>query len=808
MKQSIYISLLLALLLGFVSCQRDFDEPTPETPVERTEDLPIQLEVSIADLFCNGPATRGIEQAKRTFSYGDPETGEAPDIIHVISKFWWEEDGETKHEQRYCALEYTEDGSWVPRGAASFAWPNDAEWADFEAYYIQGSTGELTSNVDETAFSAARRRFSDLTDGEDPLYAIAERKAGEPGVRYGHTVKLTFEHILTHLTLIQLEAGIDDDLVLRIEKRDDDEPDTFNNAFQLKLIEKEAGKPELDFSYFVDKEELGDLEAASQVQAPTELVRDWETRAESRQAGFFLEPERTYNHFTIYYASNGIKHIEYNNSDPESKRKLLRNNRYTFDVKKSSGVSIFERPEQKWDESDTYAMVVDAGKFLQAIYSNSSYSEVQDGEEIPILERTNNPVGTLLLRNIYFATPYYHVFTYRDEKDADGNPIEPYDFVPSVGGDNIFDGGYHYIKGLCCPLFYENYGTIKNLGLADVTIGSGEYGEWASVERYNGGNVNAPYDYSRTGALTTNNVGTVQNIRVKNLTVNVSILSDDEQENHDAGALVGINEAAGHIDQVYLNGQITLLVQKYATGARVPTVNIGGLAGQNLGTMTRIEQLVDNSQEANVTSVTISVINKLNYNLGAYYVGGLVGNNTGKLTDIMIPTAVDGVTVDCSDSFGMYSYLGGIAGMADSANGNEISSCLIGSGLVKAGITRAPGDLDSFSYTGGMIGVYSERTHFYNCTAFFSVEGSNRGFEGDGVGRATGGIIGLIKGLESASYSVGKMHSLAFYGDLEECTNVGSFAGEVPKDRTWDDYKDNVDVKSFDKIGYIGSYTN
>lgn len=807
MKQSIYIPLLLALLLGFVSCQRDFDEPTYESPVERTEDLPIQLEVSIADVLCDGIATRSIEQAKRTFSYGDPETGEAPDIIHVISTFWWTENDERKEEQRYCALEYTEDGSWVPRGSTSFAWPNDAEWADFEAYYIQGSTGELTANVDETAFSPTRRRFSTLTDGEDPLHAIAEKKADEEGVRYGHTVKLTFEHLLTHLTLIQLEAGIDDDLVLRIEERDVDEPETFNNAFQLKLIEKEAGKPELEFKYFVDEEELGNLKAASQVQAPTELVRDWETRAESRQAGFFLEPRRTYNHFTIYYASNGSKHIGYNNSDPDSKRILLPNNRYTFDVKKSSGVSIFERPEQKWDESDAYTKVVDAGKFLQAIYNNSSYSEVQDGKEIQILERTNNPVGTLLLRNIYFATPYYHVFTYRDEKDADGNPIDPYDFVPSVGGDNIFDGGYHYIKGLCCPLFYENYGTIKNLGLSNVTIGSGEYGEWTSVEKYNGGNVKAFYDYSRTGALATNNEGTVQNIRVKNLTVNVSILSDDEQENHDAGALVGINEAAGHIDQVYLNGPINLLVQKSATGARVPTVNIGGLAGQNLGTMTRIEQLVDNSSDVEVIPVTISVINKLNYNLGAYYVGGLIGNNTGKLTDIMIPTAVDGVIVDCSDSFGMYSYLGGIAGMADSANGNEISSCLIGSGLVEAGITRAPGDLDSFSYTGGMIGVYSERTHFYNCTAFFSVKGSNRTFDNDGVGRATGGIIGLIKGLESASYGVGKMHSLAFYGDLEECTNVGSFAGEVPKDKTWDDYKDKADVKSFDKIGYIGSNT-
>lgn len=810
MKRSIYIPFLLALLSGFVSCRQDLllDEPTPETPVERVDDLPIRLEVSIADVLCDNPATRSIEQAKKTFSYGDPETGAAPDIIHVISKFSTDPDPKSEADwtiQRYSALEYTEDGEWVPRGATSFAWPNDAEWAEFEAYYVHGSTGELTANVDETAFTATRRLFSTLADGEDPLRATAEKKEGEPGVRYGHTVKLTFGHILTHLTLIQLEAGIDDDLVLRIERHDVEEPAMFNNAFELKLVEEE-GKPGLKFGYFVDEEELGGLGAASQVQAPTELVRDWETRAESRQAGFFLEPGRTYNHFTIYYASSGTKHLEYNNSDPGAKRILLPNNRYTFDVKRSSGVSIFEKPEQKWDESDDFTEVVDAGKFLQAIYNNSSYSEVHDGEEIPILERTDNPVGTLLLRNVYFKDPFYHIFTYR--KDADGNPIDPYDFVPSVGGDNIFDGGYHYIKGLCCPLFYENHGTIKNLGLTNVTIGSGDtYGEWASVENYSSSeNVNKPYDYSRTGALATLNEGTVQNIRVKNLTVHVSILSDDEQENHDAGALVGINETSGHIERVYLNGPVELRVKKANTGASVPTVNIGGLAGQNLGTMTRIEQLVDNSPGTEVIPATISVRNELSGELGTYFVGGLVGNNTGKLTDVTIPTAAGGVTVDCSPSFGMYSYLGGIAGMADSANDNEISSCLIGSGSVKAGKTQKHLDLDAFSYTGGMIGVYSERTHFYNCTAFFSVEGSSLAYENDGVGRATGGVIGLIKALETG-YAPGKMHSIASYGDLEKCTNVGCFAGEVPAGKSWADYQDKVDVKQSGDIDYIGSYT-
>lgn len=823
MKRSIYyIPMLLGLLIGLTACQRDdllFDgEPDV---VERTDDLPIRIEATIGETL----GTRSVDEAKKSFTFGDPETGEPADVIHVLARFEWTEkvnDGsgstieKKESEIRYCSLVYTEEGRWVPNGKRDFTWPNKAEWAWFTAYYLHGSSGELTANIDdETETSPTRRLFSTLADGQDPLRAQTPE---DKPIRYGHTVGLTFEHILAHLSLIELDAGIDDDLVFRIDSDQEEkyELDPLCNGFQLKLTETQEGDsqiPNLEFSYFSVEEHLEKQdEDRPQIQAPTVLVRDRETRLESRQAGFFLEPDCAYDHFAIYYASSGVKYLSYDNSVLESLgRPLQANNRYTFDVKKSSGVTIHATPEEQWDESDRYTMIVHADKFLQAIYSNSPYSEPDPdtGEEVMILERTTNPIGTLLKRNVVFETPYYHVFTYK--VDESGNAVDPYDFVPSVGSDNIFDGGYHYIKGLCCPLFYDNYGVIKNLGLSDVTIGSSydADGMWISTETYQGKDNVKSYDYSRTGALATVNRGIVQNVRVKNLTLNVGIhAAGEDTEAHDVGALFGINESAGLAEEIYLNGPIRVTVQNSPTSSSTsaPSVSIGGLAGQSLGTLSDIRQLVDNRE--NITPpqpATIAVVNKLGYSLGAYYIGGLVGNNTGKLHEISIPTVTDGVTVDSSPSWGVVSYIGGLVGIANSSDGNVISSCLIGSGSVKAGTTTKTEAISAYSYTGGLVGVFNERANLYNCTSFCSVTGSETSYAGD-ASRATGGVFGQI--MPRGTFDEGRLESIAVFGETLSGANAGCFAGDVPADKRWDpDYIKVADVKKFPDIDYIGSYT-
>lgn len=813
MKRLICIQILLAMLVGFASCQRD-EELMPEQTVERTDNLPIQLEVSIGSAV----TTRSVEQAKKFFSAGNPETGEKADIIHVESTFYLEENGEQSIQKRYCALEFTEEGKWVQKGGSNFAWPNTAVRGDFKAYYVHGSTGELTANEGSGTTTTTQTLFTELVDGRDPM------RADTVNFRYGHTVGLRFEHILTHLTIIELDAGIDDKLSIEAKPEKLEPSDAgmqggnivnadFNNAFKISLVSGSTG-PEIKFEYLSVEDENGDKVT---IQAPTELVRDKQTRQESCQVGFFLEPDCVYNKFNIYY-SNGVQYLEYENSDPNSKDVLKGNNRYTFNVKKSAGVTIMQKPEQKWDESDEFTEIVDAEGFLTAITKNEGYTE----EGVVILEPTTNPIGTRLVRNVKFKDPYYHVFPHKEDVEAG---IPAYDFVPNVGDDNVFDGGYHYIKELCCPLFFENHGTIKNLGFLDMNIGGGKYGPWRSMEAYNEDAVKT-YDYSSTGAVATQNLGRMQNIRIKNLTVNVGVVSgtgggDASLEVHNVGALFGINNGSGYVEQVYLSGKIDITVQNIES-TPPPRVYIGGLTGQNLGSLIDISQLVDNNPELTAEQkpkpASILITNKLFGGTGDYEIGGFVGNNTGKLSEVSIPTTPTpangnamAVTIDCSESFGVISYLGGVAGIADSSLGNEISSCLIGSGMVRAGVTGKTAYADAYSFTGGLVGVYHERTHIYNCTTFCSVIGARAG--GNDVTLATGGIFGEIKKIQATESGQldpeGTMGPLAAFGSQLEGDNAGCFAGMVhDENKTWENtYKERADVKTFGNIPYIGSVT-
>lgn len=857
MKRLIYISILMALAAGLASCHRDV-LPDVVGEVERTHDLPIQIVASIGDANIEGeePSTRSVERAKKDFVYTDPENGTVGDVIHVQSEFL-NKDKTQVIETRYTALQYVEEGKWEPMGNGRFAWPDDAEYGRFTAYYIHGSTGALTDYYNEDdSETATMQRFSDLVDGTDPLVSVTEEL-------YGHTVTLKFEHMLTHLTIIELDAGIEDELVFTVDSKKAAEFNNakFCNAFQIKL-NSETNKIEIEYTTVYDRlnnqqtgggqtgggdEEIegdgqtdtgdgdngqtdtgggdngqtdtgsGDGQStpsgyAALIKSQTVLVRDPLTRRESRQVGFFLEPGKIYDTFDILF-SNHDYYIHYTNSSSQSKRgqELLANNRYTFNVKKSAGVTMATKPDQNWDESDdNFFVVVDAEAFLRAINTNSEYSEYdKDKKEwVQILEATTNPSGTLLKRNVKFANPYYHVFSYPDVKEnEDGTTTEPYEFVPSVGGDNEFDGGYHYIDGMCCPLFYENSGVIKNLGLSNVTIGEDTYakGDWKSDTQYNDDKTFKPYNYDSTGAIATRNNGTVQNIRIKNITINVEINENGQQESHYVGALLGEND--GYVASIYLSGEIKINVNK--SQGKEATINIGGLAGQNKGTIMDVDQLVDNRpeiKEGQIKPVQINITNSVTDSNGRYDIGGFVGNNGGKLNGINIPTTGDGcaaVTINSSQSNGSISYIGGIVGTAGS---NEISSCLVGSGIVKAGSSVSFNDMiRANSYTGGIAGQISESVNVSNCTVFCSVVGAESSTE---TQYGTGGVFGKI----IASSEKGEMTSIAAFGDTLSGTNVGCFAGEVLEDgnnttdRDWENYyQERVDVKTFLNYPYIAN---
>lgn len=840
MKRLIYLSIFMALMAGLASCQRDL-LPDVVDKVEHTHDLPIQIVATIGDANIEGeePATRSVEKAKKDFIYTDTENGTVGDVIHVQSEFL-EADKKTVIETRYTALQYVEEGKWEPMGNGRFAWPDKAEYGRFTAYYIHGSTGALTDyfneNDPDNDSTATLQKFSDLVDGTDPLKSVTEEL-------YGHTVSLKFEHMLTHLTVIELDAGVEDELIFRVDQDAAKmNKGALNNAFEITLDQK-TNKINIEYKAVYeslknepagggqtteepeDDNQTGSGDGstdqpsgsgyAALIKSQTVLVRDPVTRKESRQVGFFLEPGRIYDAFSILF-SNRDPYLNYTNSSSADKRGqlLMANNRYTFNVKKSAGVTMATKPDQNWDEDDeNFTVVVDAEAFLHAVNTNSDYSEYDDEKEmwVHILEATTDPSGTLLKCNVKFKEPYYHVFSYPDGKtNPDGTKTEPYEFVPTVGADNIFDGGYHYIDGMCCPLFYENSGTIKNLGLSHVTIGNEKYGNWISNLKYKDKETFKEYEYNRTGAIVTKNNGYLQNIRVRDLEINVELYENGNQETHNVGALIGVNDVSGHVESIHLSGKIAINTVK--TTGKEATVVIGGLAGQNGGTIMDVGQLVDNRpeiKEGHIQPVEICINNSLVDDNGRYDIGGFVGINTGKLSGINIPTAgADGaaVTIDSHNSKGTISYIGGIVGTADTSLGNEISSCLVGSGKVMAGTSNSHDPIIANSYTGGIAGQINESVNVSNCTVFCSVTGATNPSEKK---FGTGGVFGKIIAFAATNSvtEIGEMTSIAAFGDTLAGSNAGCFAGEVDgtTNRDWDYYKERVDVRTFSGYPYIAN---
>ncbi|GJM77565.1 hypothetical protein HMSSN139_00610 [Paenibacillus sp. HMSSN-139] len=162
-----------------------------------------------------------------------------------------------------------------------------------------------------------------------------------------------------------------------------------------------------------------------------------------------------------------------------------------------------------------------------------------------------------------------------------------------IGYDRMFlgtfDGAGHVIRGLNinsginpAGLFAESYGTIRNVGLEDVSvisISSGAYNTafigglvgWNSgiVENsYVTGNVSGN-DY--VGGLVGRNSGTVEN----------SYAIGEVTGWFNVGGLVGYNDPAGGIEEGY-GGQIS---NSYAVGNVNGTDNVGGLAGINHGVL-------------------------------------------------------------------------------------------------------------------------------------------------------------------------------------------------------------------------------
>lgn len=740
-------SLLLALPLITGCAENLYPDRGPDSS---GEELPIEFEFRM-------PVTRGAEGTdnnKKTFAEGD--------VIHVLGTFNTEElqeDGKYRKgsTKRYGAYAY--DGrKWVAE-EPKLGWPSVAVDGTFEAYYIGQSNGVLTDLTEIRPIL-----LSDLTKEKDKPYCDPMR-AKTADVGYGHAVKMDFEHLCAYLTLVDLEPQVATSYWFYREKED------FNNAFRFGM-EWDADKKPAGFIFEFcpvedpDYKDLVYIASGVDTDFPDGTVT---------YAHYFLQPGR-YNTFKLCYPAgvgDTYNYLEYDysrippqvggsaNHEPE----LEAGTAYRLTVTKSPGITI-DSPSsgEDWHDGPPY-IEVDVEKFLKAVHDGTEYEE--DG--IKILEATAE--GTRLLHNVDFG-----YFDYAEFKDTG--------FVPNLMEDLVFDGDYHYITSLGSPLLRYNYGTIRNIGIRDIRIDAESY-EYEYGEETNNS------DMSRHGALCMWNRSnaTIRNVRVENVTMNVTVRSaigegDDSSETHNIGGVLGSN--TGSISEVALSGKFVLNI----TGKEGTPVNasvlIGGLVGQNAaeGTISDVSPLT--------SDLSIEITNSCQSAFGAYSVGGVVGESSGFIEGVILSD----VTIDGTESSGVTSYIGGIAGQLTTTTSASIDACIV-SGSVKAGTTRPYKSITSGSYIGGIAGADLD-VSVLNCRTVVSVHGSDSELNDD-VFYATGGAFGRIRSATT------RIENIIAYGSAltgphdGERQYIGNFAGIVYKGQTWENSfaQNNILIRSF-----------
>lgn len=694
----------------------------------------------------NMEGTRGaVDLSKKGFV--------ADELLHVRAVYHCRDNGREYTKLEYGVLRYKGNGTWEPYSDAyALRWPDDAVSGDFSAYYIYGSNGVLSE------YTPDPKLLSDYNFDEIPLHCEVDN------IGYGRAVKLQMKRLFSLLTLTDMKEGISDEFWFYVPEESNVSGRELNNAFQF-VFNPETYEMTPVFKQ-IKSAEYTDRNGNPMAFVKSRLTQGEKDGIMATEINYLLEPG-VYHQFNVLYPRGKNAYATYITYGRDLEVKtgpegFVANGRYTFSILKSLGVIVTETPESGWDK-EAPVIIVDVEAFLKALNSGSDYYEEDRNthEMVQILEQTLE--GTRLLHNIDFRYFPYDVF-------------ENGMFRPTL--NNTFDGNYHYIYRMACPLVYENNGAIINLGIRQARTEA-----ILSTERMM--RYGEIYDNSYNGLISSINQGTVSNIRVIDceMTVDVITSSPDEptQEAHNVGLLFGVNRGSAFDIGIAENLRLTVRTAQGET--LMPSVSIGGLAGQNLGTIYGVNYIEDDRETFGVPDLT--VVNECRGENGVYRVGGVTGNNTGSLVDIFI----NNVDVDSSASDGLESYVGGITGEnPTSANAApRISGCIV-RGTAKAGRVTPVLNLDAFSYTGGVAGSLNVQLILEDCSVSVGVTGSP--FTSDEVEYAEGGVAGAIG--RNAVYAEGTIYKLACYGSsLTGPGYKGDFAGIVAAGYGWSHYQDN-----------------
>ena len=375
--------------------------------------------------------------------------------------------------------------------------------------------------------------------------------------------------------------------------------------------------------------------------------------------------------------------------------------------------------------------------------SESVYVEVSTGEQLKAIQNAGSEAlnyNYALMGDINASDVEHYVAIGTGNKDASGNEI---------GFTGTFDGRGNRIIGL--NVSGDDAGIFSTVGtntvnnndgttttytgtVKDVNIYSGTFtGKTTAgaVAGENNGRIEGIVTFGNTVTVTgdngnaggivgvNNNGGTVDDVESSG-----SVIAEDD--NAFVGGLVGTNKSGATVNNSYSNSAVT---STSGTDA-----GLGGVVGVNQGTVSLVDSLgVTNGTNSTkvggvigINSGTLSSAYNESIVNGYSNVGGIIGDNanTGTVSNIVNATSVTG---EDESEDNVSQYVGGLVGS--------------NSGSVTNG--RNNGTITGTKYVGGMVGSNAQGATLTNIT-----NDSSAAIEGE---QYVGGIAGSNAGKISAT---------------------------------------------------------
>jgi hypothetical protein len=731
--------LFLCALFAAVCCG------LPEIPADSEEVRGKGMPVCLTAIYEPGGMVTKAGGGKTAFSDGD--------VIHVSAEFYAGDisqgaSGEKIGKTQYCAYMFN-GGDWTGiMQDGGITWPYSCDYGVFTAYYAAQANGAISSEDGATdMWSLSGTVASGLTDDTGPM------KAGATALAFGHVVRLVFSHMCTRLSVIRLDAATAGEYWL--SKPSDPQ---FHNAFRL-VRNPETGV-EVEWTSLEDEQYGTYISRYPDTAVPSEY---------GNAVTFYLEPGARYSGIKLNYRYNR----NYLTLSSEKLNGLKANCSYVLDITQDKGV-VFEDPDDGgWSDPDKPENAFKLDNIPAFLEAAGNGQEYQEGG-MAILEHTNT--GVILLVDLDFGG-----------KDPLSEADFPDSFMRSLqnlGTTVTFDGNFKYIHNSVRPVFNEVQGRLYNLGISN-TVREGKIS--SDVSGYGG--------LSRSVSAS----GTIGNVRISNLSLSLELPLTENADVYYIGCVAGLNN--GIVSGIGVRGDINIQIKDADAQAGTRSeVLVGGIIGQNAGTLSDCSAFVHGDADVLATCVTVRNTCR---NVLPMSSGGVVGYSHNNVENVILK-----VDVDASGSTASNNFTGGMAGRLRRSEGIEETRYFKNisvEGRVRGGQAVTVSGVRGKSFTGGVAGrLYN--FFISNCNSLCEVSGWN-GEAGEGVRYATGGAFGCIASQEAMPLvfdSTWWGASLEGLSATEECY-IGTFAGIIPTHRTENGYLENGNrAREVPGIGFWG----